>query len=284
MELFGSRRTFTSESFECLLHKLVASRKRSQVVAACMRETMAEASVTIVLRDGEETVTCSRALLMKHSEYFRAMLEGGHFREASDALDGKAITVTEEWLRAETFKNLLVLLALSEFPESSCRMKDYICLLSNSHAKRSVEDPQSPYALLKMCIYFQMHRHVDLFLDAIYNNIISWPLDVVPFLCQLKPGILQCPKFPYDTMIDSVLTNIQNGKLEDALASISFPNEFLVRLLQKQTKILRDSRHGGMFGGPPPPMGPSSRGSFQGGRSYSGGGAGLFSNAVLGPG
>uniref|UniRef100_A0A0G4HWV3 BTB domain-containing protein n=1 Tax=Chromera velia CCMP2878 TaxID=1169474 RepID=A0A0G4HWV3_9ALVE len=87
---------------------------------------MVEASVKIVLRDGEESVSCPRRLLVKHSDYFKAMLESGHFREGNDSSDGAVVTIWEASLRPETLGCLPVLLSAAETPTFS---RDYFDLL-----------------------------------------------------------------------------------------------------------------------------------------------------------
>uniref|UniRef100_A0A0G4HKT3 BTB domain-containing protein n=1 Tax=Chromera velia CCMP2878 TaxID=1169474 RepID=A0A0G4HKT3_9ALVE len=185
---------------------------------------MAESSVTLVLREREEVITLSKALLIRHSEYFRAMLERDHFREGSDAAVGEAVTVTAEWLRAETFGYLPVLLHLGDQPGL---LKIHFRGLWDGFP--STEHPNSVYALLKMCDYFQIDTHVERLLKLICSAPERWGLDVLPVLLEVRPGLLESKDFPFERLVRAVVWRLRQGG-EDEKALASFPPDFLMRV------------------------------------------------------
>uniref|UniRef100_A0A0G4GL75 BTB domain-containing protein n=1 Tax=Chromera velia CCMP2878 TaxID=1169474 RepID=A0A0G4GL75_9ALVE len=190
--------------------------------------------VSVVLRDGEETVMCSRALLVEHSEYFKAMLESGHFREGAEAERKGVIRIREEGLRPETFRQLYSLLSQSE-PV----LKSTFRGLWTSFPE--IGDPNSLFALLKMCDYFQMQTHVDLILQTLYNSPAQWSLDVVPFLFGLKPHayIFESPDFPMLKVVQATLPKVKDQGATELLTR--FPPQILVRLLSISDQKSRDS-------------------------------------------
>uniref|UniRef100_A0A0G4I968 BTB domain-containing protein n=1 Tax=Chromera velia CCMP2878 TaxID=1169474 RepID=A0A0G4I968_9ALVE len=179
-------------------------------------------SVTVALRDGEETVTCSKALLVEHSEYFKAMLESGCFKEGAEAENEGIIRIREEWLRPETFRQLHLLLSQSE-PV----LKSVFRGLWTSFPKTA--DPNSLCSLLKMCDYFQMQCHVEMILQTLYEVANRWSLDVVPFLVGVKPHIHESPNFPMTKVVHTMLPKIQQTGATELLDR--FPPQILVRLL-----------------------------------------------------
>uniref|UniRef100_A0A0G4HTJ0 Uncharacterized protein n=1 Tax=Chromera velia CCMP2878 TaxID=1169474 RepID=A0A0G4HTJ0_9ALVE len=189
-------------------------------------------SVSIVLRDSEESLTCSKELLVKHSEYFRAMLEGGHFKEGTEK---NAIKITETWLRPETFRHPHALLALSDITIPRflpTALQSHISWVCSKFC--DLENPDGPFALLKMCDYFQMQKHVDLILKQLYCSEGFFgpgeqPLAVIPFLHQLKPGILDSADFPFKRVASAILTVIGQECAEEKLSE--FPPHFFARLL-----------------------------------------------------
>uniref|UniRef100_A0A0G4HK58 BTB domain-containing protein n=1 Tax=Chromera velia CCMP2878 TaxID=1169474 RepID=A0A0G4HK58_9ALVE len=195
------------------------------------------ACVSIALRDFEETVVCRRALLVKHSEYFRAMLEGGHFREGT--APGKAIKITEEWLQPETFKHLNALMALSEITSPSCPLPIDDHLKGVCTKACTLDNPNGPFALLKMCDYFQMDEHVGAILRNLYDTLDYWPLEAVRVLHELKPGILDSADFPFDKVAAKLLPKMGEKGTEEKLSS--FPPKFLARLLKKQHDLSAQS-------------------------------------------
>uniref|UniRef100_A0A0G4FWV6 Uncharacterized protein n=1 Tax=Chromera velia CCMP2878 TaxID=1169474 RepID=A0A0G4FWV6_9ALVE len=98
-----------------------------------------------------------------------------------------------------------------------------------------VDEPDSPFALLKMCDYFQMHKYVDIIVEALFSMPEKWPLCAVPFLNALRPDLLDSPNFPFEKVASATMERFRSPPLAATPFSSNPESDEAAQLFQRKS-------------------------------------------------